>query len=518
MAKWPPGFPLTRRELAILTAAGFFTSCKKEEGAEPDFSATDTVVADNAPPAPADVPVSDVHVHLFNANFLPLDGVFAKWVDPIYARAVARFLTAKVNDCTDDGELAALAGTDPLQEIEGLSENPDALLERLYEGSDAALEQREVEEGLSSVAPEAGEQATEDTVQRKAAFKEMFHRTAEGANEMFPEKGGFFQWVTLMTWCEKKIWAALRAAYPDVQLFVAHMMDMENWYAPTRPPRYSWPNAQLTRMAALMKEAEGRMLTFFAFDPRRDDWQEHLEAALENGCAGVKFYPPNGFAPADEQGVMQPTTKAFFQFCSTEQLPIFTHSTPHGFEAVTGNGRRFANPKLWAPVLREFPELRVCFAHAGGEQGWFPSERSERSETEKAFSAEAIALCREYPNVYCEVAYLSPILKPAGQAAFQRALETAIGERGRYPFEKKIMYGSDWHMIHKLRDHRSYLPSFQKALSGSQWDTLRADFFLGNSIRWLNLPRYLQRLQAKAPGFFGAAAVQHLQSLIAAAG
>jgi predicted TIM-barrel fold metal-dependent hydrolase len=331
---------------------------------------------------------------------------------------------------------------------------------------------------------------------------------------MFPDKGGFFQWVTLMTWCESKIWAAVREAYPDVQLFVAHMMDMENYYPPSKP-RYRWPDEQLRRMAKLTRAAEGRLLTFFAFDPKRDDWEALLDRALASGCAGVKFYPPNGYPPFDAKtNSIPPTTAAFFRRCVRDGIPLFTHATSHGFEAMTGNGKKYANPKLWRRVLEtpEFSTLRLCFAHAGGDDGWFPRD-GEAAPAEEPFSKEVVALCREFPNVYCEVAYLSPILTPQGQKSFQVALERANAAGGTYPFAKKVMYGSDWHMIHKIRDHRAYLQSFHAALADAKWNGVRDDFFSRNAARWLDLAGYVKRMREKHPGVLTEKAAQHLQGL-----
>lgn len=521
-----PGSLLTRRELALLAAAGLVAACKKEE-ATLDTSATDTSATDTSATATAikaaPVATADVHVHLFNANFLPLDGIFAKWVSGTIAGAAAAILLSRVDECPDDASLAAAGTGDPLAEIEDIP--PDDLLMRLYEQTDAStFRSNDVEQGLQSVTPEdmgrlssAPNDATRKTIARDG-FVEMFNKTAEGAREVFPERGGFFQWVTLMTWCERKIWRAVTTAYPDVQLFIAHMMDMENYYTPSTP-KYDWPDEQLRRMRALMRAADGKLLTFTAFDPKRDNWRSILEQSLAHGCAGAKFYPPNGYPPFDvTTNSIPPRTAEFFRFCIAEDLPIFTHTTTHGFEAMRGFGQRYANPALWRRVLEqsEFRNLRLCFGHAGGEKGWFPESDTASAPVPPPFSAEVVALCREFPNVYCEMAYLSPILKPAGQERFQRALRKAMQGTGAYPIAKKIMYGSDWHMIHKVRDHRAYLPSFRAALGAPEWNDLRADFFLGNAVRWLNLGGYLKRLTTKYPNALTEAAIDHLRTLVPA--
>ncbi|HWW62644.1 MAG TPA: hypothetical protein VN181_14820 [Thermoanaerobaculia bacterium] len=239
---------LSRRAFALLAAAGLWSACKKEESAEQEATSVESQ------PLPVAVPTADVHTHLFNANFLPLDGIFAKWVPHIIASAVASILLSHVDECkTFDAGLAAAGAPDPLSTIENQSETD--LLDNLYAATpETAFDSREVIGGLSSVAPPGKLASAETGEQRKKIsrpeFDKMFADTAEGAKEVFPAKGGFLQWVTLMTWCERKIWSAVTHAYPDVQLFVAHMMDMENYYTPTEPPKYDWPTEQLRRMAS----------------------------------------------------------------------------------------------------------------------------------------------------------------------------------------------------------------------------------------------------------------------------
>jgi predicted TIM-barrel fold metal-dependent hydrolase len=198
-----------------------------------------------------------------------------------------------------------------------------------------------------------------------------------------------------------------------------------------------------------------------------------------------------------------------------------THCTSHGFEAKRGNGQLYADPRLWRRVLEErgFDRLRLCFGHAGGEQGWFPRALDLSSVVGKSsFSSEVLALCREFPHVYCETAYLSPILKQNGRDRFQRALRKALTAPAQFPLAKKVMYGSDWHMIHTLQDHRLYLPSFVSALGSSEWDGLRDDFFFRNAVRWLDLPAYLDRTAKTDAPWFGTTARCYLENLCALAG
>lgn len=502
----------TRRDfIGYLAAGAVVGSCGPKE------VITDTGGPGRSEPAkPAKV--IDVHTHLFNANFLPLDGVLARWVSGTTAAIVASIIRARTDDCSSHGD-ALSAVQSPTQDLRRLeSATDEEIIDELYRTTPpSAFMNRDVVASLSTVTSQGS--ADERKRLAEGEFKQAFRSAAEERPKaMFPESGGFLQFLVLMTWCEHKIWAAARDAYPDVSLFVAHMMDMENYYKPSRP-RYAWPDEQVRRMLALMKASNGRMLPFVAFDPKRDDWESIAAGALDAGCAGVKFYPPNGYGAIREDGTFDKNTKALFTYCVKHDIPIFTHTTEHGFESISGYGKKFATPALWRRALsfvengnRPFANLRLCFGHAGGEPGWFPTN-GEPPPKEPPFSAGVVALCREFPNAYCEIAYLSPILNPEGRRRFQTALSKALAGSGPYPFAKKIMYGSDWHMIHQLRAHREYLPSFIEALGNPQWDSIRNDFFFRNALRWLNIGSYVERMERSRPEVLSNAAVSHLEDL-----
>jgi predicted TIM-barrel fold metal-dependent hydrolase len=521
---------VTRRRFTwLLALAGLGTACKKEETSE-DSAMTDTTA--NLPVSKAPARVADVHMHMFNANFLPLDGVLAKWVSGTTAALVAAILKAKTDDCGDNlASLSSVPAADTaLDQLDSMTD--DQLIEQLYRTTPvSAFGEDDVVSALSSVASssERREQILSSPPQaRRALAKPEFVKAINDSadqrpQEIFPERGGYLQWITLMTWCEHKIWAAARAAYPRLNLSVAHMMDMENYYPPSKPT-YPYPDAQVIRMLNLVQKSGGKLMTFVAFDPARSDWESIIGDALAAGCAGVKFYPPNGYSAFDKStGKVPERTAALFRYCITNDVPIFTHCTPHGFEALTGNGKKYADPDLWRRALeyeengqQPFRNLRLCLGHSGGEQGWFPEDGAPPSSS-PPFSAQVISLCRRFPNVYCEVAYLDAILKKEGQRRFQNALRTAIVAQGDFAFAKKIMYGSDWHMIHKIRNHRQYLPAFIEALGHEEWDPVRDDFFFNNAVRWLNLAAYVARMDNENPPHVPAAARDYLRQLITAA-
>ena len=131
-----------------------------------------------------------------------------------------------------------------------------------------------------------------------------------------------------------------------------------------------------------------------------------------------------------------------FQFCSDNRIPIFAHCSTGEFEARKGYGVAMADPAWWEPVLEEFPQLRLCFGHAGGADFWFGT-----SEEYADWGRRVAKLCMTYENVYCEFGVHGQITNPEWREAFVARLASVIenGE-GAFPFEDKILYGSDWYM------------------------------------------------------------------------
>jgi predicted TIM-barrel fold metal-dependent hydrolase len=450
--------------------------------------------------------VVDVHTHLFNANFLPLYSVLKKWVSGTWADLAQRYIEGRVDRCEGGGNPMAFSDDRDFEDI--LSDDDEELIEQLYDPVAAeTLRTEDAQFALSSLATAYPRSFSLDN-DAPPEFHALFNEVAdERPRDIFPERGGFLQWIRLMTWCEKKIWAAVQHYYPDVQLFVAHMMDMEHYYDPHVRPVYAWPDEQLRRMRDLMDASEGKLLTFVAFDPKRDDWREIVEKGIAHGCIGVKFYPPSGYAPFDEAAGDFPNanTRNFFLYCEERGIPVFTHCTQGGFEAIGGYGIRFGHPRLWGHVLARVPNLRLCFGHAGGEPGWFKNVK----ENDPNFPAEVLKLCASYPNVYAEAGYLEDVLDSDDHPAFLARLQTALPSVGN-----KLMYGSDWHMIHRMKKHAGYLMAWKNMLSTPEWDSFRDNFFYRNAIQWLDLPSHIAR-QERAGRIVTPEARAHWQSLMA---
>lgn len=287
---------------------------------------------------------------------------------------------------------------------------------------------------------------------------------------------------------------------PPLQI-VHYMMDMEMAYPGGKPPKYPFFPDQVEYMQKLQRLHPNDVYGFCAFDPRRPgNWRQRCEDAIEKGFIGFKFYPPLGYKPSGDDPTVQAITNEFFDFCVEGDYPVFAHCTPQGFQTHLKEGRN-AHPNNWKAVLENprWSNLRLCLGHAGGEDvvtddtnspGWMAADDNEWNTADN-FARIVTELCTTYPNVYCEVANMFPMLNPDNGATFVANLERArtdASAKGRpYELMDKIAYGTDWHMPDMVDNTRRYFEVFLKIMNRSEYKPYINKFFWQNSYSYMSV-------------------------------
>lgn len=255
---------------------------------------------------------------------------------------------------------------------------------------------------------------------------------------------------------------------------------------------------------------------------------EIVKREIEKGASGVKFYPPFGYRPAqndfskfkrpfflseargqwnnrylgnhpsgDEAAIMAARAKELdalneelFAWCADKQIPIFTHCNDGEFRAFDSEEYGdCANPKYWEPVLAKHPNLKLCFGHAGGTADWYGEHRPRKEHVHKSAGWGALVrqFCLDYPNVYCEFGIHEEATDPVHAEHFHRSLVKLLPLRGKggWTLGDKVMYGSDFFMPAQV-SWGNYLCGFQKLFSLPGLTQYKARFFAGNALNYLN--------------------------------
>lgn len=165
-----------------------------------------------------------------------------------------------------------------------------------------------------------------------------------------------------------------------------------------------------TTAAAVAKYSD-KLIGFAYMDPRRPDYIERLQYAVETlGLVGVKYGPIyNGVHLHDRR--MDPV----YEYCQRNDIPLTMHmGTTYTQHSPIDLGR----PIHADDVAERYPDLKMILAHMG--HPWYE---------------DCIAVVRKRPNVYCEVAaiYYRPW-------QFYNVLITAQ----EYRMTDKIFFGTDF--------------------------------------------------------------------------
>lgn len=235
---------------------------------------------------------------------------------------------------------------------------------------------------------------------------------------------------------------AMRAHYPSATRFVVLPMDMSaiGFGAPEADLRSQ--HDELAAMAADPKY-RGKLIPFATIHPDAPGGFAELKRAVEVlGFKGVKLYPRLGFPP-DHPVLM----KQVYPFAVKHRLPVMTHCSRGG---VTKKGLdqtladRLCEPTAYLPVLRAFPDLKLCLAHFGGLSDWRDYINAENTRSSfnpsrnwQVMIREMIC-CGEFPNLYTDISYtlfefedLVPFLK------------VFLSEK---QLLKRVLFGSDYYM------------------------------------------------------------------------
>ncbi len=468
----------------------------------------------NAPPPEIDVPVIDMHAHVFNARDLPAKGI----LDALAARKgwnVPSWLTQRIANYLyrrTPREQEGVSEAPAVQSLQDLTEEERGALRDLIHGRQVQGEHQD---------PRLSDEELIAGALKRLGFLND-HGDQVHAEGLIGSLSGTIALLRTATRTHQGIVDRMTKAFgAQPTLFVHHMMDLERAYAEQPPVPFSEQTGQINRLVKKNPE----LLTFVAFDPfRGDQAMKMVRRGRKLGALGVKFYPPSGYRPlgnsilnrpersgplqtqwdsrygqlgANPNAKLNALCKSLFAYCEKEGMPIFLHCTRHGFEAANGYGVHHSDPEYWVSVFETYPKLRVAFGHAGGYDGWSkantwsPNPSNPGVGSDKSFERKVYELCVTHENAYADFGYHG-FHGNTTDNVLRDALRVLLGrdDQATHPFGKKIMYGSDWYMVLSEGHPASGLRAFDK-LFRNDLQAHRIAFFAGNAARFLGLRRLL---------------------------
>ncbi len=500
-----------------------------------------SILSHAAEPEPA-VPTIDMHTHTFNAKYLPVGGIARSYTSTVVGVDTAtaalmrvidyivRALTAESSLCGKPASQPGTASFEPMAKAQGLTAPHEIELRAKVQGLNLLEQHYEelakfVEVGDVKGVMAAGPQVKAGLVERALvkALVEPLTQEDSDATDLGGKDPLRLVWLLLKS--EEQIVQTLRQDYPEVDLFVHHMMDLQKAHGDREP--YFKFREQICRAKDLDErmnrvnfKAKGQLLHFVAYDPFRGAKAMALvKEGMSNGAVGVKFYPPNGYRAAHNEIPPSPNwwrsstawkfwrakyaklddarldraTSDLFSFCETNRIPVFAHCTPVGFQAVRGYGTN-CNPCYWEMALQEHPNLILCLGHAGGSAWWTATNATggkySPMDCDAPYGERVVELCLRYPNVFCEMAHLEEVLSTQGQDRIRGKLAQVLDRPsvdGSWKFGDKVMYGTDWHMMYSFHKRQEYLAQFRKIFDDGPLKPWRGKFFAGNAAKYLNL-------------------------------
>lgn len=374
-----------------------------------------------------------------------------------------------------------------------------ALFEALADAAGVSLDDPAPAPGLRSRA--ARDPEAERLAKARELAEGLFDPARQAGDPGAESLAGMVRWAEMMTRDRARILqlaASLYGREGEARVFCGHLLDIGMWLRPAER-KQSDPDELIDLFAELSRRRRDLLLlNFVGFCPLRAALEGEAvhhrvrRAIMERGYAGVKLYPPMGFrpigngdisfahakrAPAGGGAAIDRELHRLYAWCDANDVPIAAHAS-----ASMGAGpgtAAYSAPWHWAPVLRQYADLRVSLAHFGGFGG----------HGNPQWEAELIGMLGSFRNLYFDTGFWTETMRGAPQRPGSLALTRQLFAAEPRAAER-MLYGSDWSMIARLPSHPRFMRDFldfAQDLTGSETGT-RA--IMGdNALRWLGLDR-----------------------------
>jgi predicted TIM-barrel fold metal-dependent hydrolase len=263
-----------------------------------------------------------------------------------------------------------------------------------------------------------------------------------------------------------------KKSYPAGTMFAVLPMDMAFMAAGEVPRPYKEQILELADLADIDKT----IIPFVHIDPRRAEYIDIFNMAMQRGFKGLKIYPPLGYFPYDLK------LDEIYKYCQENNIPVIAHCTPGNPVHWRGSKKdlfkmlepckfpiigkskaelcaNFTDPRGWEIVMNKFPKLKVCCAHYGSGREWDDILKD---------------LMRRYENFYVDCSFT--MYNPEFWPAMKVLLRTDEEING------SILFGSDYYMVAVECEEKQFSINMRADFGEDLWDQIT----VRNPARFLN--------------------------------
>lgn len=265
---------------------------------------------------------------------------------------------------------------------------------------------------------------------------------------------------------QKDVFKEVKKLYDDGTRFVVLPMDFEFMCAgPIEKRKHVWQqHKELAELRDLFKisESASLIIPFVAVDPRRGDVFKLLRHFVEKKqFRGIKIYPTLGYEPDHE------VLYRVYEYAEKKNLPILAHCSRGGAKNRSLPKDRlhgFTDPDNYTRIMDDFPDLRVCIAHFGGDEEWERHMEIRADNHNKSWLTKILNIMEsgDSPNFYADISYTIVRSKAAARLLKMLLSKSLV--------RSQVLFGSDFYMS-KVEE----VP--EKGLVGHLQSTLGKDMF-----------------------------------------
>ncbi len=286
---------------------------------------------------------------------------------------------------------------------------------------------------------------------------------------------------------QQKILEKCLPFYPDGTRFIILPMDMAFMGAGKVPRDYPDQLEELYRVSIQYPQ----ILPFVHVDPRRNNVLDLVKRCVEQWhFKGIKLYPPLGTFPYDERFA------PIYEYAQSMNLPFLTHCSPFNpvhykgskhelmkllgksIKPINTKGKNkkelcanFTHPMNFVEVVKQFPDLRICFGHFGSQYYW--DQYIHHPSDPDNWLRIIRDLCKTYPNFYADISFTM------AETKYFSLLKVLLTDQ---ELSEKILFGSDYYMVEVESDERRFGLDLRAFLGEENFNKIAVD----NPQRFLN--------------------------------